>query len=140
MRHERALGRRLRSLLLAALAVSAILLGIVGMHASMASTGHGVSHVSDPMGMPEVAALSAVPSGDLMTGSHGMGDMNGMDCLLLGVMCFLAAIAVVILLVHLTRLRTLLRPRASAQSLRALLAHLPPPVPPSLHALSISRT
>ena len=140
MPHEGALGRRLRSLLLAALAVGAILLGIAGMHASMAGAHHGGSHIGASMGMPEVSAPSAAPAEDLMAGSHGMGDMNGMDCLLLGLMCFVAAVAVVTLLVRITRLRAVLRPRAAAQSLRATLARLRPPVPPSLHALSISRT
>jgi hypothetical protein len=66
--------------------------------------------------------------------------MNLADCLLLGMVCFLTAVAVLLVAVVIGRLRSLLRPRAAAHALLTAVGRLRPPEPPSLLVLSISRT
>ena len=61
-----------------------------------------------------------------------------MDCLLFGMVCFLMAVAVLLLAVLVVRLRSLLRSHA-LQLLVEIRGRLQPPRPPSLLELSISR-
>lgn len=135
--------RGVRVVLFAVVALASVLLSMAAMHASMiqAPGAERMSHASasassvmaEPGAMGSVAA--ATPSSD-----HAMGDMNLADCLLLGMVCFLTAAAVLLLALVIGVLRSLLRPRALAQSLLVVLGRLRPPEPPSLFVLSISRT
>lgn len=126
--------------LLAIVALSALLLSIVAMHASMAqahdmaTSERTTSAAATQMTLP-ASAMDASPGSH-----HAMGDMNLADCLLLGMICFLTAVAVLILAVLTGRMRSLLRPRVAAQSPAQTLRRLRPPEPPSLLDLSISRT
>lgn len=132
--------RRLRAVILAVVALSAVLLGVAAMHAST------VQH--DPAGAPQQATMT-VPMTTAAVGERmdagassdrAMGDMNLADCLILGMLCFLTAAALIVWSLLIARLRGLLRPRAAARSLGRALRGLRPPEPPSLLALSISRT
>lgn len=127
--------------LLAVVALAAVFLSMAAMHASMVA-GHGPSGHDHPaipttMAMP---AAAASPADSGTSSDHALGDMNLADCLLLGMVCFLSAVAVLLLAVVIGNLRSLLRPRALAQSLLAPLGPFRPPRPPSLFVLSISRT
>jgi len=132
--------------LLAIVVLAALLLSMAAMHASMVnghrSGGHLPATASQVMAMPAAAASQADAGA---TTSHAMGDMNLADCLLLGMVCFLTAAAVLLIAVVIGRLRSLLRPRAAAlsllaHSLRAAAGRLRLPETPSLLVLSISRT
>lgn len=114
---------------------------MAAMHASMVA-GHGSSghaHASDSAALVMPATITGTADHGASS-DHAMGDMNLADCLLLGMVCFLTAVAVLLLAVVIGNLRSLLRPRALAQSLLAPLGRLRPPRPPSLLVLSISRT
>lgn len=140
--HPRASNRGdVRAAVLAVLALLAVLLSMATMHASMVNEPGAGAHVqasaSSGMAMP-AAAVSQVAAA---AGSdHAMRDMNLADCLLLGMVCFLTAVAVLLGAVIIGRLRALLRPRAADRFLLATLGRLRPFDPPSLEALSISRT
>ena len=131
----------MRWALLAVVALAALLLSMAAMHASMVGDhgsggqGHGssMSAASTPPAM-----ASQVDGGD--SKARAMGDMHLADRLLLCMVCFLTAVAVLLLAVVIGHLRSLLRPRAAARSLAVILRRLRPPTPPSLLALSISRT
>lgn len=130
----------MRLVLLAVLALSSILLSMAAMHASMIEAHDSSSHLSAPatsMVMPAATAVQVVVG---IGSDQGMGDMTMPDCLLLGMLCFLSATAVLLLVLVFARLRSILRPRIFAQSLEAVLGRLRPPEPPSLLVLSISRT
>lgn len=143
--HSSAVSRGgVRAALLAIVVLAALLLSMAAMHASMVnghrSGGHLPATASQVMAMP---AASQADAG--ATTSHAMGDMNLADCLLLGMVCFLTAAAVLLIAVVIGRLRSLLRPRAAAlsllaHSLRAAAGRLRLPETPSLLVLSISRT
>lgn len=133
--------RGVRIALLAVVALAAVLLSMAAMHASMVA-GHGSdghAHALDATSMAMPAAMAGTAD-SAPSSSHTMGDMNLADCLLLGMVCFLTAVAVLLLTVVVGNLRSLLRPRALAQSLLAPIGRLRPPRPPSLLVLSISRT
>lgn len=132
--------RGVRVALLATIALSALLLSIAAMHASMVRAHgpvghqHAVSAEASAMASPDVP-MAGTP------GSDGpMGDMDLADCLLMGMACLLAAAAVLILGLLTDRMRSVLRPRVSAQALGAVLRRFQPLRPPSLLTLSISRT
>lgn len=132
--------RGVRAALLAIIALLALVLGIVAMHASMVQ-GHNSANFEQTA---TVAAMQmTVPTSQMgasPSSHHAMGDMNLADCFLLGMICFLAAIAVLIIAILSGRIRSLLRPRMAEQSLAQTLRWLRPPEPPSLLDLSISRT
>lgn len=137
------LTRRLRVVLLDAFVLGALLLGMAAMHSSMAGGHPGVSSadasVSDAMTMTTSSAMSA-PTATGASADHAMSDMNLLDCLVLGMLCFLSAIAVVILTLLLGHDHQQLRPRATATAFLHAVRGLSPPRPPSLLVLSISRT
>lgn len=135
-------GRRgARAALLAVVALAALLLSMAAMHASMVNGHNSSQHLhasaSPVMAMP-AAMTTQVDAG--ASSDHAMGDMNLADCLLLGMVCFLTAAAVLLIAVAIGRLRVMLRPRAAAQAFLTAACRLRPPEPPSLLVLSISRT
>lgn len=132
--------RGVRVALLALVALSALLLSIAAMHASMVQQHHAAA-------LGSTATTSAMPMGaaaaqmvDDPSSDHAMSGMNLADCLILGMVCFLTAVAVLLFGLLVGRVRRLLRPRAAAHSLTHVLNQLRPPEPPSLLTLSISRT
>lgn len=145
--HSSAVSRAgIRAVLLAIVVVAALLLSMAAMHASMLdahrSGGHMQATGAQVMAMPAAAVTQA---GVGASAGHAMGNMNLADCLLLGMVCFLTAAAVLLLTVVIRRLRSLLRPCDAtylqlAHSLRTAAGRLRPPEPPSLLVLSISRT
>jgi hypothetical protein len=131
----------IRVALLAVVALAALLLSMAAMHASMVhergAGGDMHSVTSSVTAMPTASADQADAGA---SSNHAMGDMNLADCLLLGMVCFLTAVAVLLVAVVIGRLRALLRPRDAAHVLLTTLGRLRPPEPPSLFVLSISRT
>ncbi|WP_375386785.1 hypothetical protein [uncultured Amnibacterium sp.] len=131
--------------LVAGLAFIAILLGVLGMHASMVGAhGVGPEHamaIDEPA--PAVHASSAHAGSAHASASdppHPMGGMGDLDCLLFGMLCSLGAVALAVLGILLRRPAAALRPLALPRG-RPLIAPLTrPPLPPSLDLLSISRT
>ncbi|MGN6446446.1 hypothetical protein [Amnibacterium sp.] len=132
--------RRVRAALLAVLVLGALLLGITAMHASMVSDGamHGSSQMA-ATGHDAQASTSATVSAFSGSSPSG-GSMDLMDCLLVGMVCFLTAIGIVLLAVALTRLRSVLRSRGLTRAPAISVRALRPPDPPSLLVLSICRT
>jgi hypothetical protein len=135
-------GRRgARAALLAVVALAALLLSMAAMHASMVNghdpRQHGHASVSTVTAMP-AAMATLVDAG--ASSDHAMGDMNLADCVLLGMVCFLTAAAMLLVAVVIGRLRVMLRPRAAAHAFLTVAGRLRPPEPPSLLVLSISRT
>jgi hypothetical protein len=132
--------RRVRLVLLSILSVSALLCGIVAMHAQMA--GADTSSGAMPVSAMDRHAGDVISSTVLGTATdvmqHGMGGMAAMDCLLLGMMC-LFGVGALLLLILAGKLRSLLR-RLLAIRARTAVGWLRPPDPPSLLVLSISRT
>lgn len=132
---------RLRMALLAALALCALLLGVAAMHASMIDR----QAVEVPTGVSASSTMVMTTSGaDSTAGGasadHAMGEMNLLDCLVLGMLRFLSAVAVLILALLLGLDHQRLSPRATAGALVQAVRGLSPPRPPSLLVLSISRT
>ena len=143
-------GRKLaRKLLVVVLTVAGILFGLVAMHSvdlgSTDNSASGHSHGSAATASLQPASLSnaelvAAPTPALMAGAEDCTGMCAMECIALGMACALALLTVV-----------LLRGRRSVDSWKLLRQHLADPIrtlprvltiaaPPSLTALSISRT
>jgi uncharacterized membrane protein YeiB len=139
---QRAAVPRARLLLLSILSITALLYGIVAMHAQLADAG---STPSTSMSATYPTAASGMESGTALAAAtdpmdHGMGGMGAMDCLSLGMMCLFGVVAL-LLLVLAVRLRSQLRRRLAVRTWAAAVAGpLRPPEPPSLLVLSISRT
>lgn len=138
-----AAGRRLPSarLLAAVLTLAALLLVLAGMHAPMAGAS-AMEHASTGTSSVQHGhEVSPVPAADAVTSSpHPHGGTGMLDCLLFGVLCALAVVALVRGAILLAARRRLLRPHVAARSLRSVLAHLRVPDPPSPLLLSMSRT
>ena len=143
-------GRELaRKLLVVVLTVAGILFGLVAMHSgdlgSTDSSASGHSHGSATTASLQPASLSnaelaTAPTPARMAGAEDCTGMCAMECIALGMACALALLTVV-----------LLRGRRSVDSWKLLRQHLADPIrtlprvltiaaPPSLTALSISRT
>jgi hypothetical protein len=138
MRRTGVSARSLQVALLAVVTLAALLLSMAAMHASMVEGHRAGGHAL--VGLEKMPAAMAAQVDDRGSSDHAMGDMNVADCLLVGMVCFLSAVAVLLLAFVVGRLRTLLRPRAAAQSLLGAVGRLRPPEPPSLLVLSICRT
>ena len=129
--------QRARRALVAVMALSALLLSLAAMHAAMGSASEQADHV-------HVASMSMAPApADSQLGAATnsrtlLGGMSPTDCLLFGMVCFLMAVALLLLPVVFARLRSLLRSR-DTQRLLQVQGRLRPPRPPSLLLLSISR-
>lgn len=134
-----------RRVMIALFAVPAILIGLLAMHV-LTTTGIGDSPTSSSA-MPAHHPTTGTPSDEFAATSPGMpassedcGGMCGPSHDMLGMVCVLALLATVILLsLHLVLIRWE-QLRRFVHALPAKAAALAPPVPPSLHVLSISRT
>lgn len=129
-----------RRLVIALFAVPAILLGLLAMHvlANGGMTEASSPHASSPAHSPEQSMAMAVSS-DSQSPAYCGGEC-GPNHNMLSMICVLALLISVLLLVPpliLTRWQEL---RRDILALIAKTAALAPPDPPSLHALSISRT
>lgn len=131
---------RLRIALLAVLALCALLLGMAAMHASMVDRLAGDSTGASAVSVMTMSSSGADPDTGGASADHAMGDMDLLDCLVLGMLCFLAAVAAVILALLLGHEHQRLSPRATADALLQTVHGLASPRPPSLLVLSISRT
>ncbi len=134
-----------RRLVIALFAVPAILLGLLAMHvlANGGMTEASSPHASSPAHSPEQSMAMAVSS-DSQSPAYCGGECgpnhNMPNHDMLSMICVLALLISVLLLVPpliLTRWQEL---RRDILALIAKTAALAPPDPPSLHALSISRT
>lgn len=138
---SRAAGRRgVRLALLAVVALATVLLSIAAMHASMVRGHESMSRIDHVAATSTAMANTSVVAVSTGSSDHTIGDMNLADCLLLSMVCFLMSVALFLLAVLLSRLRSVLQPRAAARAFGAWLGRLRPPDPPSLLILSISRT
>lgn len=123
-------------------AVPAILVGLLAMHVLTTGTSHTPDSHGSAAHVSTVVDESA-PASDLTDHSHQPADCGGScgtEHDMLGMACILALLMTALLLiVHLTLLRwgSL---RSAASTIRACIAALAPPRPPSLFVLSISRT
>ena len=124
------------------LAVPAILVGLIAMHVLTTGTSHTPdshgSTVQVSMGVAELA-----PTSDLTDHAHPPADCGGTcgsEHDMLGMACILALLMTALLLiVHLTLVKCGSL-RSAASTIKACVAALAPPRPPSLFVLSISRT
>lgn len=143
----------LRRLLIAVLTIATLLGGLIAMHSMVMSDGsaaaaaHLNSHSVD--GTPawmgavdrhaeEVASTSK--SSSLIAQAQSCGGACEMNCLLVGMVCALTMLAAI---VGLLLVKWPAPPRltiaAVVRIVRVVAQHIPAPVPPSLHMLSISR-
>jgi hypothetical protein len=142
---------RARKLLVLIFAVAGIILGLVAMHsvdlgssaaASASSSGHshGAAETQHkPLGTVPGVEATVAGSGSVMA-VEGCTGMCAMECFGLGMACAMALLTVALILGRRAASSWMLLPKHLAESLRALpqLVVLAPP--PSLTALSISRT
>lgn len=136
---------RRRRLLITLFAVPAILIGLLAMHV-LSSTGMGDPSVPGAMPVHHIDATSLVSeesaavSPAVPSPAEDCGGVCGPSHDMLGMICVLALLVTVVLLtLHLVLIRwEELRQIVSPLAAKALA--LPPPAPPSLHILSISRT
>lgn len=159
--HPALRGSRWRLALVTLLALTAVLAGLFTMHSMAGASGHNESANAAPLeaATPDGHAVGASPHEHVAVGvsmAPGIGATEShreatlavscdeacqMGCLMVGFMCTLALLAVLMpfflprLLSASAMTRDTLRPL-----LRQALAALAPPRPPSLIALSISRT
>lgn len=130
-------GQRHRRLLVTLLAVPAILVGLLGMHFLAGSdevspAGMAMSTSAHTSAASRSAGQQAADCGLACVTSSGMN--MSMTC----VLALLVLIVILAVLVALVR-RDPELPRRVVSLWLARVASLPPPVPPSLHVLSISR-
>jgi hypothetical protein len=134
--------RRARVLLVSVASLGILLFGIVTMHARMASHD---TFPSDTMGAAAMGShagnveAAITVRAAMVVIQHGMGGMAAMDCLVLGMTCLFGAVALLLLLALMGRLRALLRRRLAVRALAAVGSQRSP-APTSLLVLSISRT
>lgn len=129
--------RSLRLALMAVFVLTTLVLSLAVMHAAMVSTpdprSHG--HVA-PMSMAPAQAAGSV---DIAVGPEvPMGGISPMDCLLYGMVCFLMAVALLLLAIVFFQRQSFLRARA-LQLVAKVRGRARIPSPPSLLVLSISR-
>lgn len=129
--------------LIAVASLGLVVFGIVAMHAQLAGASAAGSHemAAMPLAAGENAAAdqAAHPGSTGMPSQGGMGGMQAMDCLLLGLACVFGVAGLLILVLLADGLTSLLRRRLLAVRL-AEVARARAPEPPSLLVLSISRT
>ena len=147
-----------RRLAFALLAVPAILAGLLAMHVlntgEMSSAPEAAAHsphqsqmvslashsiVSESYGDPAGAASVPMSPGDAAP-QHDCGGPCTPGHEMLGMMCVLALLVTIILFTRQLGLAHGQYQLLAAPGLTSSLANLAPPRPPSLHALSISRT
>jgi hypothetical protein len=150
--HVLAAGTRWQSAFVAVLAVVSVIVGLMTMHSMAGSAGHH-------QGTTSSATQSAAEHGDVtgghpVAGAHAVADHYEqpasavpcdaacqMGCLMVGVLCTLALLAVMIAFLLPRRASAMLAVRDHTNRvLNLLAAAAAPPRPPSLTALSISRT
>ena len=146
-------GPRWRLMVAALLAVAAVVVGLLTMH-SMTGTAalhettrattvtpslaaHG--HAEDPAS-PNAAAVPAVYQDDAAL-AVVCDEACQMECLMVGLICTLALLAILVA-VSLPRVASVMSAisNVAARVVNAALTGVAPPRPPSLTALSISRT
>ena len=140
---------RVRRLLTLILAVAGILLGLIAMHSvdlgaspsaaashlhEAAEPAHAPSHPSPGVGVAAMASSTSVVGGEDCAG------MCAMECLAIGMACAMALLTAVVLLGRRASDSWMPLPQQLADVARTLPRLLVPPAPPSLTALSISRT
>lgn len=130
--------RRPRNLVLRLAGVAALVLGILGMHFLPGvdeSAGPSTSMVTIPAASSHLGHVVETGCGDCAFASNAAMTMT------MSMACQLALLLIVLVLVLLPAfgVSLLQRLRALASVWRARVASLPPPAPPSLHVLSISR-
>ena len=139
---------RWRRLAIALLGVPTILIGMLAMHVlttgGMSESGASHSMVTHPVDAPAVhgpeEGMALAMSPGMSAPAENCGGLCGPSHEMLGMICVLALMVTIgLLALHLilTRWEAL---RQIVTALAANAAALAPPVPPSLHALSISRT
>ena len=138
-----------RKLVMLVLTVAGILLGLIAMHSvdlgSMDSSASRHSHGSAATAHPQPASPSnaetvATPLPALMAGAEGCTGLCAMECLALGMACALALLTVALLLGRRNVDSWMLLRRYFSDSIHTLPRALAIAAPPSLTALSISRT
>lgn len=136
-----------RRLLVLIFAVAGILLGLVAMHSldlgssgtSASSHSHEEAESQHPQSVPSAEfTLAAAPTH--IAGVEDCAGMCAMKCLALGMACAMALLTITSLLGRRAADSWMMLPQQPAAVARALPRLLPLPPPPSLTALSISRT
>ena len=140
---------RARRLLVLIFAVAGVLLGLVAMHsvniASSDSSASSHSHETAKSQHPQSAPL---PNGEAdlaaspmsMAGAGECTGMCAMECLALGMACAMALLTIALLMGRRSADSWMLLPQHLTAAARPLPRLLLLPPPPSLTALSISRT
>lgn len=131
-------GRRIA--LVAVLALVAILLGVIGMHATMVGVHDVRPRHATAMDEPALMVHAASIQPSAPDAQHPMGGMNDLDCLLFGMLCSIGGVALAMLGVLLRRPAAAARPLALPRGRPIVVSLTRPPRPPSLDLLSISRT
>jgi len=133
----------LRTALLAALAVLAIAVGLVSIQTfsegtAIAQSG-GVSAQSASVGAHHSAPdATVVANAGLL--DNCVGDLCGMGCVMLGMMCLLGLLTAVLTMIFRRGRPPLAAIEQAERAIRLVARRLVEPAPPSLHVLSVCRT